>query len=284
MRVFFGWLIAAMLLSSAFPALAQAPGTKHNVTEQQRFAANNALFVLYHEVAHLLIEQLDLPVLGREEEAADNMASWTLLNHGTRRAQQTLKDAVRGWFLSGVAYRSGLVESDYAAPYLLDKQRAYQIVCLMVGKDAASFGAVADSYAVSPDRRRSCDADYDSVDRGLRRLLDRHSSRGGRGTIVDVSYQPAGGALRGSAEAFRNSGVFDQVAEEVRHSYALTSPVTFTAKRCGEANAFYEPDTVEIIFCYELMQDYMDLFAANLPAAGNGEHQGKAGKDKQRGD
>lgn len=39
----------------------------------------------------------------------------------------------------------------------------------------------------------------------------------------------------------------------------------FNAQRCGEANAFYDPETVEVIFCYELMQDYMDLYADSMP-------------------
>ena len=283
MRAIIRWLVVVVLLCGALPAVAQTAGPgKKGLEEQRRFAANNALFVIYHEVAHLLIQQLDLPVLGREEDAADNMASWTLLNHGTARASQTLKDAVRGWFLSGIQYRSGSAESDYAAAYLLDKQRAYQIVCMMVGKDPAAFSAIARDYGLSPDRQTTCGWDYESVDRGLRSVLARHSSRSGRGSTVNLTYHAVTGALRSSAEAFKASGVFDQVADELRHSYNLSTPVRFTAKRCGEANAFYDPDRVEIIFCYELMQDYMKLYADNLPAAGAGQHQSKTRKDKQR--
>ena len=286
MRVSICRLIVMFVLcvSGLCGATQAAELSKQEAAEQRRFAANNAMFVLYHEMAHLLIDQLELPVLGREEDVADNMASWTLLNHGTRRAEQTLTDAVRGWFLSGVAYASGSTESDFAAAYMLDKQRAYQIVCMMVGKDADSFGRLAATYRIGPSRRDSCHWDYETVDRSLRSVLDRNGSRNGRGTSVNVTYQAAGGSLRAGAEAFKASGVFDQVAAELQHRYNLSTPVQFSAKRCGEANAFYDPDSVEIIFCYELMQDYMNIYADNMVVTDTVRPPIDVRKDKHRRD
>ncbi|RYE60413.1 MAG: hypothetical protein EOP20_02590 [Hyphomicrobiales bacterium] len=74
------------------------------------------------------------------------------------------------------------------------------------------------------------------------------------------------------------SGVFDEVADEVRNKYNLRRPVKFNARRCGEANAYYDPDTIEIIFCYELMKDFMELYAAELPDPST--RPSGAGKDK----
>jgi len=284
MHLFICRFFVIVALCLGFSGLAQAAGlSKQAFAEQRRFAANNAMFVLYHEVAHLLIDQLDLPVLGREEDVADNMASWMLLNQGTARSEQALNDAVRGWFLSGVAYDSGGSERDYAAAYMLDKQRAYQIVCMMVGKDAANFTTVADSYHLPYDRRQSCRWDYETVDRSLKGLLDRHNGNSRRGSRVTVTYAAAGTALRLSADAFKASGVFDQVADDVRRSFNLSAPVRFSAKRFGEPNAFYDPDTVEIIFCYELMADYMDIYADNMPAPEPDRRPRDPRKDKHSG-
>ena len=80
-----------------------------------------------------------------------------------------------------------------------------------------------------------------------------------------VTYHDVSGRLKAAADAFRSSGVFDVVADEVRSKFSLSRPVQFNAKRCGEANAFYDPETVEVIFCYELMQDYMELYEASMP-------------------
>ncbi len=231
----------------------------------RRFAANNSLFVLYHEVGHLLFHQLELPVLGREEDAADNVATWILLNKRSEQADRTLADAARGWIYSGVAYKSGDDESDYATGHSLDKQRAYQIVCLMVGMDQKAFRPIADEYRIDTVRQGACNWDYSTVNRSLRALLSRDENADA-GTEVTVTYHDPGRAAA-AADAFESSGVFDEVADYVRRNYSLSVPVAFNARSCGEANAFYDPETVEIIFCYELMEDYMKLFRSNMQAA-----------------
>lgn len=266
MRRFFAPLLiaAAALLPQAGLAQDFSGISKTQRNDIIRFAANNSLFVLYHEMAHLLVDQLQLPVLGREEDAADNVATWVLLNKRTPEADKALEDAAQGWLLSGIAYGSGEYEEDYAAAHSLDKQRAYQIVCMMVGKDNTAFRPIANQYAMERDRQDTCYWDYALIDRSIKRLLD-DSSRRDTGTTVNVTYHDAGGRLRLAADAFRSSGVFEDVAEELRTNFNLRRPVRFNAKRCGEANAFYDPDTIEIIFCYELMKDYMELYAAELP-------------------
>ncbi len=64
------------------------------------------------------------------------------------------------------------------------------------------------------------------------------------------------------------------------------------AKRCGEANAFYDPNNDEVIFCYELMQDFIDLYSADIPRmtfsveprpTGTGQVQECAGFDRDHG-
>ena len=263
--------VAATILAGA----AQAQEfSKQQRAEIRRFAANNSLFVLYHEVGHLLFHQLELPVLGREEDAADNVATWTLLNKRTEDAQIALSDAAHGWILSGIAYDSGGDESDYAAAHSLDKQRAYQIVCLMIGEDQGAYRQLAGQYSFDHDRQKSCQWDYEMIDRSLDGLLTSASAgKKTRGTEVVVTYHDVSGRLKGAADAFRSSGVFDEVADELRTKYSLRQTVQFNARRCGEANAFYDPETTEIIFCYELMQDYMDLYSENLVPAGKQKHK-----------
>ncbi len=235
--------------------------------EQQRFAKNNSLFVLYHELGHLIFDQMELPILGREEDAADNMASWILLNKRTPQAETALTDAARGWQLSGRAYNSGGYDSDFYAAHSLDRQRSFQIVCLMVGSNVGVFRPIANQYRMDRDRQDSCYFDWETVDRSLRGLLGVGRKAKHVGTEVTVTYHEVGGRLKAAASAFRSSGVFEQVAEELRTRFSLPEAVEFNAKRCGEPNAFYDPDTVEVIFCYELMQDYMDLWLADHQAA-----------------
>lgn len=254
-------LLTLVALVASGPALAlDGKLGKQDRADMLRFAEHNSLFVLYHEVAHLLIDQLQLPVLGNEEDAADNFATWVLLGEKTPHANQALRSSVKGWLLSDEAYGSGTYEEDYYDGYSLDRERAMQILCLMVGSDGAAFRDMANEYAIPRGRQDTCRWDYNLIDRSYSALLDEP----GTGTRVVVRYQDGGVRLRTAERAFRASGIFEEVAEHVRGGYRISRPVRFTAQRCDEANAFYDADTVEIIFCYELMQDYMDLFAQDL--------------------
>jgi len=47
------------------------------------FVAGNMLFVGFHEMGHALVNQLHLPVLGREEDAVDAFATLAMLEEGT---------------------------------------------------------------------------------------------------------------------------------------------------------------------------------------------------------
>jgi hypothetical protein len=134
----------------------------------------------------------------------------------------------------------------------------------MVGSDARAFAPIANAYAIDPGRQGTCPDDYRLVNRSLSKLLAGRDGKKSK-TQVTVSYQTISGRLKGAADAFKDSGVFEQVANELRGHYSLSKPVQLNAKRCGEANAFYDPQTHEIIFCYEMMQDYMQLYTSQKP-------------------
>ncbi|SRR5437588_12117397 len=69
------------------------------------FVAGNMLFVLLHETAHALVTEMGLPVLGREEDAADAYATVTMLKLGSSFSNRVLVEAAKGWFSQRRAQR-----------------------------------------------------------------------------------------------------------------------------------------------------------------------------------
>jgi hypothetical protein len=263
----FSGLVGLACLSA--PVVAQEALGKKSRAAVHQFAANNSLFVLYHEVGHLLIDQLQLPVLGREEDAADNIATWILLNKGTQEATDALADAAYGWLLTGLAYDESLDDSDFQGEHSLNKQRAFQIVCHMVGSDDTGYRAIANSYAMNQWRQESCYWDHDLMDRTMQALLRSHVNLKTRSGGITVTYHDVSGRLKPAADAFRQSGVFDAVADELESRFPIREPIAFNARRCGEENAFYDPNTIEVIFCYELMAEFMEFAQKDIQAKGN---------------
>src|SRR3954451_18681132 len=88
----------AILALDTSPRLKElSPETKRQLVE---FIIGNTLFVLAHEMGHGLINEMNMPVLGREEDAADSFAITTALKMGTGLSERVLVEAAKGLVLS----------------------------------------------------------------------------------------------------------------------------------------------------------------------------------------
>jgi hypothetical protein len=108
------------------------------LSQQQRkdlveFVTGNMLFALLHELGHAHIQEMGLPVLGREEDAADSYAITAMLKVTTDVSHNVLVQAAKGWFLDDARDQKEGNTLAFYDEHGLSKQRAYQIICDMVG-------------------------------------------------------------------------------------------------------------------------------------------------------
>ena len=149
------------------------------LSEQDRqklteFVVGNMLFVILHELGHAAITQLSIPVLGKPEDAADSFAAVGLIRIGSTFTQRVLADAAKGWFLND---RRDVATDDTVAFYDehgLDQQRAYQIVCFMVGSDDEKFKSLANEVKLPPERQDTCAGDYSNASWSWDQVLKPH--------------------------------------------------------------------------------------------------------------
>ncbi len=276
LRSVFAALCALMLF--AIPGMAQeeeAPKYKdqspvsvylanRNINEGVRFAVSNSLFTLYHEVGHLLVDQLDWPIIGREEDVADNFATYMLLSGKRRSFEQALKDSAFGWQLNDETYGGRRDVSDFYDEHSLDLQRAFQIVCLMVGKDRRTFAITAQEWGMSRERQNRCDDDWNQIESSISRLLAPHAGSTLE-TEITLTYDPPDRSMALAYKVLRDSQMLESIVEELRVGYGLPNPISVRGTMCGQPNAFYDSVEVEILFCYELIDDYfymLDLYEA----------------------
>ena len=257
-------LAAALLClgSGAAPALAQDDDDPV-LAEAMTFAMHDAAFTMYHEVGHLLVGELELPVLGKEEDAVDAWATiWLLEFDEAADSHDALINAADGWYYNAVeSTGSGVDDFSYYSDHSLDIQRAYAMVCLMVGKDMDVFGETADEYGMDGEQQESCAFTYEQAFNAWMILLEPHFSGDEPAATVEVIYEDAGD-YEDFAQALRDYQLLEYVAAPVETSFVLPRPVTIRATQCGEANAFYDPSEGEVIYCYELAEYmfYMYLY------------------------
>ena len=123
--------------------------------------------VLLHETAHALIDVLNIPVTGREEDAADQFSTLVLLNQkdGARKAMQ-------------VAHTYKLLSQDtvrnppvYWDEHSLDIQRYYDTLCMIYGRNPKENQRFLVNDPLPEQRAEICESQYTRIERSWKSLL-----------------------------------------------------------------------------------------------------------------
>src|SRR3954447_9244917 len=165
--------------------------TPAQVQDGVEFVTGNVLFVLAHETGHALISVFEIPVLGREEDAADALSTIIALKMGNSFADRVVSNAARGWFLSDQRDRKEGVSTDFYDEHGMDVQRAYHIVCLMVGGAPGKFVKLAEEVKLPGERQSTCKFDYSNASWSWDQVLKPHFRKpDDPKTKIEVNYAP----------------------------------------------------------------------------------------------
>jgi hypothetical protein len=138
-----------------------------------RYLRHLYLYVTMHELGHALIDVLDLPVVGREEDAADQFAALFFVDVADRDL-----GAVMGVLLAAQFVRRTPVDrTAYWDNHAFGEARYYQLLCLIYGGAAATRDVLAP--VLPPERAAQCTGEYGQVRRGWNRLLAPYRADGG---------------------------------------------------------------------------------------------------------
>ena len=176
-------------------------------------------------------------------------------------ANESAASPARGLFLSDRRDRKQGEEFDFSDAHGLDRQRAFQIICLMVGSDKEQFKELADWVRMPQDRRRSCAADYEDAKYAWHSLLETHRHADGTPTAtIEVAYETGQGNLERYARSFQSLGLLEALSDYASSHYALPHPIKMVMASCGDANAAWVSSANTETLCYELADDFFDLY------------------------
>lgn len=125
-------------------------------------------FVAMHEVGHAVIDIYRLPVLGREEDAADQISVYLLLTDPDVETQQY---GIAGglWFFR--TSRSPFTIQHLSGEHGLAQQRQANIACWAYGSDPVAFAWALDAGRVTNERAARCSAEFQQLKRSVEQLL-----------------------------------------------------------------------------------------------------------------
>ena len=234
--------------------------TPKQIQDGVEFVTGNVLFVLGHETAHALISVFEIPVIGREEDAADALATIVSLKMSNAFADRVVTNAARGWFLSDQRDRQEGVPTPFYDEHGMDLQRAYNIVCLLVGGKPDTFKALADEVKLPEDRQKSCHFDFSNASWSWEQVLRPHMRLpGSPKTKIEVSYAPAG-EFSTLAELGRKLQILETMADWLSEDFAWKTPISLEMQQCdGESGARWLPTAKKIVLCYEMIREFVQL-------------------------
>jgi hypothetical protein len=128
-------------------------------------------FITEHEFTHALIHIYNLPVLGKEEDAADTLATLLLLK--SPEGDKLALNAAQFW-----ADFSGRQDppavADYADEHSLDLQRAYSIICDIAGSSQARYDEINQAGILPKGDIQGCPAQYQQDVKSFTQVLQPH--------------------------------------------------------------------------------------------------------------
>jgi Putative metallopeptidase len=148
--------------------------------------------VFLHEIGHALFDQLRIPLLGHEEDAADQFAAFVMLHLNT----QTARDAMAGvaWMYGQEAKDAKISQSSLANVHGLAGQRFYNTLCMAYGAEPELFKELIDRKLLPEDRAEGCEDEYRQVAYAVMTLMGQYVDLGTRDKVLAKDW--AGGKLR----------------------------------------------------------------------------------------
>lgn len=140
---------------------------KFNLTPEQA-VLGPFLFIVLHETAHAVFAVLAVPVLGREEDAADQVAAFAATRIGGDFAERMLRAAA---FMYDTDSTRKPGEDDFADVHGLDRQRFYNVLCVAWGSDPKRYAFAKELGKLPDERAEGCADEYHQVRYAVEALI-----------------------------------------------------------------------------------------------------------------
>lgn len=262
----FGLVVALYLASGPVISRSLPDDATHELSETE-FVLGNVAFALMHELAHILITENQIPMLGSEEVAADQIATTFLVRGEGSDPEQSrrLRDYANMAAMAFAAVWDFTSEMDVRSPYWDDHglsiQRYYRVLCLIQGSDPAGHPEIPVPMELPDERAKTCAAEFDKANRAVEWLLNTYGPRPGSGADIEIIYENQRTRVEQRLLAdIRDRRLFELTLAAFQQRFAVKGPFRVIMRSCGRAEAGWNASFRELVICYELLDAYQGLY------------------------
>jgi hypothetical protein len=131
--------------------------------------------VTLHEMGHAVFDLFSVPIFGREEDAADQIAGFIMLQFGQDVALRTISGTAYAY--QQQAKQRNLSRSSFADVHGTDEQRFYNYLCLAYGAQPTTFQHFVDANVLPATRAANCAREYRQIQRAFETTIMPHVDR-----------------------------------------------------------------------------------------------------------
>jgi Putative metallopeptidase len=143
-----------------------------------------------HEFAHTIFDMLRVPVLGREEAAADQVSAYIMLHLGKAEARRLIGGVAYAYKTEVDAAAAPLGITQFADVHGTPAQRYYDVLCIAYGADAQPFGDFVEKGYLPKERAEDCQDEYRQAAHAYEQLIGPHIDPGLAKEVFDKSWLP----------------------------------------------------------------------------------------------
>jgi hypothetical protein len=160
--------------------------------------------VFLHEAAHALFDILNVPVFGREEDAADQFSAYVMLRFGKAEARRLILGSAHQYKGDLTDKTVSLDLKKFSDEHGTPAQRFFNVLCIAYGADDKLFADLVDKGYLPKERAEGCEGEYRQVAHAMTRLIGPHvdkklAARVFQSRLPDMNFRPP----RRSASAAR---------------------------------------------------------------------------------
>lgn len=264
------WLLLILFIVAC--AVGGRTALAENADEQaERIAAvvmGTTMGVFFHEFAHAMIGELELPATGPEEDVADEFSAYNMAEMVRGRADPFLIDLATysslHWFYSAQEKERDGQPHRWQGEHAPDLRRFRNSLCILYGADSALYGDLADRVEFSQDDKKRCSRDYPKRSKTWKELLKLRArnlspNRSGMHPLdpprgrINLDFSPTYTQFDDMARQLFN-GSLGKWLQDMSEYLAWPRNLLIEFRDCRENNAWYDPDSGIITMCYQLIE------------------------------
>jgi putative metallopeptidase DUF4344 len=147
-----------------------------------------------HEAGHAVFDIFEVPIFGNEEDAADNFATYIMLQNQMSEARRLIGGAAWAWWAYMADYKRDPVVQvrleGFASDHGLPQERFYNLLCLAYGADPVMFDDLPQVGYLPPTRAPRCKREYKKLADAFHKEISPHIDQDMAKRVLQTNWLP----------------------------------------------------------------------------------------------